>query len=718
MPRQQAILPTFYYHDHFREMVHFVVQLYSEMFEAQEIAFLENFPKLSTPAQCLYVRMINRKQIIFHIDDLRYAEIYDVVNSLDELADDGWVRPIREGDYKTFVTESSKDQLCNLLDKVGCSDYKKSWRKDKLVAHALDVVPFQKCLETVQFDRLYVAEHTKVVKFLLFLYFGKMNDSLTSFALRDLGIVQTKSKENYSARFQDMGEARAGFFYSDAIRTLKRGTTDEFALYLSLIDEFPSSETEYARELRNSTLYLIGQYFEKQKRTDSALAVYRRSDSFDCRERLVRMTHAKSKSEAESLLLSMIAEPSCDEEFIFATDFYERKFGKKRTSSYTDLLRSGQSISVDEMYRGSPEQAALRHFKKAGWAGCHIENSIWNATFALLFWDELFEQADSFSSGFDRIPRSLRNKEFYGRHEQAIQQKLLKLRDGKAYAIIENSYIQHDGQHNGLFGWFDGFLEIIRSFVSTATGNAIADILERMAKDFFAMSDGYPDLLLVRGKEMKLVEIKAEGDHIRRGQIVRLRQLREAGFNVEIFRIAYHVDPNQIYVVVDVETTGGRPPADRVTEIGAVKVQNGQVIGEWSSLINPEKAIPAFITSLTGISNDIVEDAPLFSDIAEEFSEFLDEAVFVAHNVNFDYGFIASEFRRAGYEFKMPKLCTCTSMRRYYPGHASYGLAAMTKEHSIELSEHHRALCDARAAAKLLILVNKKRLMTSSLRAA
>ena len=105
----------------------------------------------------------------------------------------------------------------------------------------------------------------------------------------------------------------------------------------------------------------------------------------------------------------------------------------------------------------------------------------------------------------------------------------------------------------------------------------------------------------------------------------------------------------------------------------------------------------------------MVADAPTFQDIAEELAALLEGAVFVAHNVDFDYGFISREFERVGYTLAMPKLCTCAAMRKLYPGHSSYGLAALSAAYDIPLTQHHRALNDAQAAASLLMLINKKR---------
>jgi len=106
----------------------------------------------------------------------------------------------------------------------------------------------------------------------------------------------------------------------------------------------------------------------------------------------------------------------------------------------------------------------------------------------------------------------------------------------------------------------------------------------------------------------------------------------------------------------------------------------------------------------------MVKDAPLFADIADSFSKFMGDAIFAAHNVNFDYGFVKAEYGRIGQTFRHPKICTCASMRKHYPGYRSYSLKNLCFEFQISLESHHRALCDAKAAAELLFFVNDKRL--------
>ena len=111
-------------------------------------------------------------------------------------------------------------------------------------------------------------------------------------------------------------------------------------------------------------------------------------------------------------------------------------------------------------------------------------------------------------------------------------------------------------------------------------------------------------------------------------------------------------------VFVDLETTGANPVSDRITEIGLVEVDAAGHATRWSSLVNPEVPIPAFIQSLTGISNAMVRDAPTFAELAPALHDRLQGALFVAHNARFDYGFLRNAFSEAGLPFKSDVLCT------------------------------------------------------------
>ena len=163
-----------------------------------------------------------------------------------------------------------------------------------------------------------------------------------------------------------------------------------------------------------------------------------------------------------------------------------------------------------------------------------------------------------------------------------------------------------------------------------------------------------------------------------------------------------------MYAVVDIETTGGSPKSEKITEI-AIYISDGkEITDEFITLINPEKPIPYFITSLTGITNEMVADAPKFYEIAKQLVEITEDKIIVAHNVNFDYRFIRSEFRSLGYDFTRNNLCTLQLSRRLFPGHRSYSLGNICIDLGIHIENRHRAAGDALATVKLLeMLLNK-----------
>jgi DNA polymerase-3 subunit epsilon len=150
---------------------------------------------------------------------------------------------------------------------------------------------------------------------------------------------------------------------------------------------------------------------------------------------------------------------------------------------------------------------------------------------------------------------------------------------------------------------------------------------------------------------------------------------------------------------VDVETTGTSPSRDRVTEVGVVAVdRDGEAwrVAEWSSLVNPGIPIPPEIAWLTGISDQMVRSAPPFAGIAEHLYDTFEDSLFVAHNARFDFGFLKSEFARAGIAWNARMLCTVRLSRRLYPDRGSHSLDAIAARFGLDDSERHRALGDAR----------------------
>lgn len=156
-----------------------------------------------------------------------------------------------------------------------------------------------------------------------------------------------------------------------------------------------------------------------------------------------------------------------------------------------------------------------------------------------------------------------------------------------------------------------------------------------------------------------------------------------------------------MYSIVDIETTGNGYKGQKITEISIFLFDGQKVIDEFTSLVNPEKKISNYITNLTGITEAMVSNAPKFYEIAKKVVEITKDAIFVAHNVHFDYNVVREEFRSLGFNFSRKKLCTVRLSRKIIPGLSSYSLGNICNSEGIIIAERHRAKGDAEATLEL-----------------
>lgn len=162
-----------------------------------------------------------------------------------------------------------------------------------------------------------------------------------------------------------------------------------------------------------------------------------------------------------------------------------------------------------------------------------------------------------------------------------------------------------------------------------------------------------------------------------------------------------------MYAVVDIETTGGYAESNGITEIAIYVHDGNNVVDQFCSLIDPGRHIPTYISGFTGITNEMVEKAPSFENVAHKIYDLLENNVFVAHNVNFDYSFVKNQLSIAGYNLNVKKLCTVRYSRKVFPGLKSYSLGNICGHLGIHINDRHRAGGDAEATVKLLEILMK-----------
>jgi DNA polymerase III epsilon subunit family exonuclease len=159
------------------------------------------------------------------------------------------------------------------------------------------------------------------------------------------------------------------------------------------------------------------------------------------------------------------------------------------------------------------------------------------------------------------------------------------------------------------------------------------------------------------------------------------------------------------FVVVDVEATGAKTPPNRIIELGAYRISGGRIVDKFLTLVNPEIPIPRFVIALTGISNDMVKQAPVFADVAPRWLEFVEDAVLIAHNAPFDTSFLNHEISRVypGHRMINTHLCTVKLARHTVPGLLNYRLDTVADHFSIPIFHRHRAGSDALATAEVFL---------------
>ena len=708
MPRRPD-LPTFYYLDHFHEFLRFIKETCGHLLAPEHQQFIDDFEGLSKFDQCLIVRCANRSSPYIRLASIKYEEIDAIPQRLSKLSEQGWFRSLANKDIAIVMPTFTKPELMLLAPSL----VKTSMNKATMLEIVTDAINTQDACNMMR-DTFLVRNFDDISDYFYYLYFGNQARKLNQLSMRDLGILRTReTQDQVNARFDNRAQALNAFAMQKHYFQL-RGLRFESATDIQhYYDQLPPALSDFAQRNLDRIQYALALELLPYNKV-KALQWLSKIDTSKAQEKWVRESYKQGDIEAvEQRLNAIIDNPLSDHQLAFAEDFLARKYHKKRTSVLTDMLReSSQKLFIDEIYKGIVERGVVEYYEARNIVAYRTENDLWRALFGVFFWSELFDLPNfGFTNEFDFYPQSLKRKDFY-EENQAIIEKRLNAVSSQAEMLkfITKQVTQFYGKHNPVFKWRSTLLEQLTLLIQHTAVNSLLAQLRAMIQNWHRLNDGYPDLMVIENGELRFEEIKSDGDQLRRNQLVSIQKLQENGFDVRITQVEWHVDPAQVYVVVDIETTGGRAEQHRITEVGMQKVQGGKVIDQWQSLINPQRHIPRSITQLTGIDNAMVANAPRFAEVADEIDAFTQNAVFVAHNVNFDYGFIKAEFTRIDRRFRRAKLCTVQQMRKHYKGLASYSLANLCKHFDIKMDRHHRAMSDAIAATHLLELINQKRI--------
>jgi len=706
-----ATLPNKYYLTHAYELFNFIQQHCEHLLDADHQHYLRNFEKLSTDAQCMLVRFLSRKPQLLKRESLQYAEIDNPDSAIVELQNHGYISPVNAKHWPLLAELLTKQQLFQCLSWT-LPELKPATPKSNLVLLAQEHFAGDEPVLIIYRENYIVRRQQDIIDYILFIYFGDLKNRFQKFAMRDLGILKTRSTKNQKllARFATKEQAICSFGLQKLHRKLNtKPSTCLHKIAQQLLDLVPIGEP--AKSMRSKLLLDLGNRVKEQS-PEQAISLWKQSQESQALEKWVRLTYQSGNPDALKQNLETLRHGSLvATDRVFIEDFYARKYQGKRTSVYTDLLREAtRTIEIDEAFISDVEEGVVYHYQQKNISAYFTENVLWRALFAFTFWDLLFTPDQPQHSEFDRLPVGLKFGQFYTTNQAEIAARLNLMNDPateiKRFIKIASTYY---GYPTGLFHWTPDLLDIVSTCIRHAPFNALTAILKQMAMDYQNCKDGYPDLMIVEEGNLRFEEIKAAGDVLRPNQLLSIHRLRDAGFSAEVAQVSWSTDPKQCYAVVDIETTGGNKGLHSITEIAVVKLRNQKIIGQWSTLVNPQRSIPRHIIRLTGIDNHMVSSAPVFAEVADRLLEELEGCVFVAHNVGFDYGFIKAALEELNRPFHMPKYCTVSNSRKTFPGLKSYALGKLTQHFDIDLNKAHRALDDALATAHLLALIQQQR---------
>ncbi|MEI8622037.1 exonuclease domain-containing protein [Pseudoalteromonas sp. B129b] len=715
-------LPAKYYLAHFRELIEFVTSKCMHLLEPKHSEFISKINQLDEQSQCMLARVYSRKPYLVQAQSLNYEEITSPHQAIYMLKKAGILFEPNEQHYSQLLAHLTKPSLVELLSNYSEQiSFKKSAAKGALVDIAREFFKARPQELAPLYSQYVINNRSDYYEYFEFLFAGKLSSGDVNhqnrFVMRDLGLTATREGHSESlSRFETLDEAQSNYLLN-RYRLAFKNITDE-SDYVALASQVlvQAAHGAIAVVLKNKLLVRL---YRQLKTVDSELAFSLLEgcvDDSEAQEIQIREQYRLGNKEwVKARLEAIIENPLTDDLLYFADDFLMRKFNKKTRSRLSAMLADTQCVlEIDELYRGEVEQGVNDYYTREGMAVFNTENTLWQSLFGLVFWHELFvESPYPPCNEFDIYPQVLRLGNFYEAQQTQINERLAQCQTSQALLnLVCKNAAQYFDQPNGLFRWRSNLLEPLEALILNSPLEALIAHLAAMSKHYLQLKDGYPDLMVINNGQVHFEEVKAPGDKLRRNQLTTIDNLKNVGFTVHIAAVKWFVDPNRVYSVVDIETTGGLKGGNRITEIGIVKVQHGKVIDTWTSLVNPERHIPGFITSLTGISDSMVYNAPVFANIVKPLLDKLAGSIFVAHNVNFDYGFIKKECEMAGHFFKMPKMCTVVESRKAFKGLKSYSLGNLSAHFDLNLTSHHRALADATATAELLLLIQNSETQT------
>ena len=547
----QPDLPPTYYLDNVLTLFDHVSRVYADILESAQVEFLERFAGLSPDAQKLCIRLLNRSHDWFRASRLNYPEIGSIEATLAELAQAGFVALDSEIDYPTLLSVFTKAELLAAVDDKSGLD---KLRREALEAALLEQDGTEFFSRLAAGDTLIQVLRRDDYQICQMLFFGNLNQSMTDFVLRDLGLYQFESYsiDHDHRPYRNTLEIQQHWLLYQLEKLFGMSAVSDPAQLHEINDLIPDDIEAQAPAFRRCERlrYEIARQFERLGDLATALDLYQQCQLPPSRERITRI-HDKLENYRQSLAvcLQIIEQPLNEDELQFACMFAARLikrhgFDNPEAVEQYRISHQPEIVDLELEYHASVELAVAGYYAERDQAGhCYyLENSLFNGVLGLLLWDVIFAPLQgAFFNSFQYRPSDFYAHDFCQRRGELLAQVWESIDSNQdIWRIVAQRWQQKQGLMNPLVNWQSLDLEIIELALERIDYAHWRAIFKRILRDLRGNRAGFPDLVYFpAGGGYCLIEVKGPGDSLQKNQQRWMQYFQDHGIPHRLDRVAW-----------------------------------------------------------------------------------------------------------------------------------------------------------------------------------
>ncbi len=544
-------LPESYYLDNVLTLFDAVSSLYGDLLDEDEKKFLKHFYQLGEDARKLCIRLLNRNGDCFRRDRLKYGEIGSIDQAAIELQRAGLLEINPRLEDQILLSLFTKVEILTRLDlPADC----KHMKREALDLHLCEQANSSWQASLINDETIYRIRHNQDYQRLQLLFFGNMNQSMTDFVLRDLGLMQyeqyqvDRSHRPYQNRL-DIEQHWLLYELQDLLPGIEADDTEQLLACFNAIPKnirLDSPAWSKAERLKNT----IARQLERCTEIDTALSCFEQCAQPPARERRIRMLAQRGDAEAAlSLCQEISSAPLDEEELQFACSFAPRLARKHKLLLPAELAPAGgkqelESIQVTLPWQASVELAAAEHLSNDGVA-VYVENNLFNGVLGLLLWEVIFADIPgAFFNPFQYRPADFYQPNFFSRRKVLLSELWLSIHSNDdIWRQVKTNWQKKYGISNPLVNWPALSIELIELSLQLIDHAHWMAIFKRIMRDLRNNRSGFPDLVhFPKSGGYVLVEVKGPGDKLQKNQQRWMQYFAEHGIPHRLMQVEWQAE--------------------------------------------------------------------------------------------------------------------------------------------------------------------------------